>query len=66
MLYDILDGILDAIPVLVPVFIIGAITLAVVVGSAHMEAKAFNKVTGKNVSTWDAIFLDLRVQEEVK
>lgn len=30
---------------------------------AWMEAKAFNRVTGKNVSTWDAVWIELRVQE---
>lgn len=27
------------------------------------EASAFNRVTGKNISTWDAMFVTLRVQE---
>lgn len=35
-------------------------------GSAYYEAQAYYRVTGKKVSTWDAIFLDLRVQEGVK
>ncbi len=33
---------------------------------AHFEAAAFNNATGKNVSTWDAIWIDLRVQGEGK
>lgn len=28
------------------------------------EARAFNEVTGKNVSAWDAMWVDLRVQAE--
>lgn len=36
------------------------------VGRSHFEARAYNHVTGKNVSTWDAMFLDLRVQAEPK
>ncbi len=31
--------------------------------ASYMEAQAFNRVTGKNVSTWDAMFIELRVQE---
>lgn len=34
--------------------------------SARFEAAAYERVTGKHVTTWDAIWLDLRVQEEVK
>ena len=33
---------------------------------AHFEAKAYNRVTGSNVTAWDAIFLEFRVQEGVK
>lgn len=33
------------------------------VWQSKLEAEAFNRVTGKNVSTWDAMFLDLRVNE---
>jgi hypothetical protein len=29
--------------------------------SAYYEADAYNRVTGANVSTWDALFLELRV-----
>ena len=34
--------------------------------SSHMEASAFNHATGKNVSTWDAMFIELRIQESAK
>ena len=30
---------------------------------AKFERDAYERVTGKSVSTWDAIWLDLRVQE---
>lgn len=47
-----------------------AVVLFLVAGwtyaSAHFEAAAYERVTGKKVSTWDAIFLDLRVQESPK
>lgn len=32
----------------------------------YYEAKAFERVTGKKVGYWDAVFLDLRVQEQTK
>jgi hypothetical protein len=33
---------------------------------SYFEAAAFNRITGKNVSTWDAMFLELRVQEDAR
>lgn len=42
--------------------IIGLIIAVHVVRSA-MEARAYERVTGTSVSTWDAMFLDLRVVE---
>lgn len=30
---------------------------------SYLEASAFNRATGKNVSTWEAMFVDLRVQD---
>ncbi len=32
----------------------------------YFEARAYERVTGKSVTYWDAMFLDLRVQEPVK
>lgn len=43
-----------------------AICAAGAVFSAYMEAAAYNRVTGKNVTTWDAIWVDLRIQSEAK
>ena len=43
---------------------VGAI-LGVWIGTSHYEAKAFERATGKQVSTWDAMWLDLRVQEGI-
>ena len=34
--------------------------------SSGAEARAFERVTGKHVSTWDAMWLDLRVQEQTE
>jgi len=38
--------------------------LALWVGSSYFEAAAFNRVTGKAVSTFDAMWIELRVQEQ--
>lgn len=43
-----------------------AIALSIVVFSAKQEAEAYNRITGKNVSTWDAIFVELRVDAPPK
>ena len=47
-----------------------AITVILVIGgwvfSSYMEARAYERVTGKRVSTWDAMFIELRVQEGAK
>lgn len=33
---------------------------------SYLEAKAFNSITNKNVTTWQAMFLELRIQENVE
>lgn len=33
---------------------------------SRWEAKAYTRLTGKQVTTWDAMFLDLRVQEPIQ
>lgn len=45
--------------------------IVVVVGCLFLiqpffEARAYNRITGAHVSTWDAVWLDLRVQESPK
>lgn len=46
--------------------VIGAALLLAVgvcaVGSAYFEAEAYNRATGQHVSTWDALWLELRVE----
>ena len=34
--------------------------------SSAMEAQAFNQITGKNVSTWTAMWIELRVMEPTR
>lgn len=39
------------------------VALGIWIGQSHFEAKAYNNITGSNVSTWDAMFIELRVQD---
>ena len=47
------------------VLMIAAFLLAIGiwVGYSFFEARTFNKLTGSNISTFDAMFIQLRVQE---
>ena len=47
------------------IVVIVIISICIWVGCSYLEARAYNNVTGQDVSTWDAMFLDLRVQEGV-
>ncbi len=38
-----------------------AIFMAIWVGHSAQEARSYNRVTGANVTTWDAMWLQLRV-----
>lgn len=41
-----------------------ALTLWVLL--AFLEARSFERITGRHVSTWDAMFIQLRVQDAVE
>ena len=47
--------------VLLGLLLIGAVSWWVVKSS--FEASTYNRLTGANVSTWDAMWVELRVQE---
>lgn len=49
------------ITILIMAFLFGPWTL-----KSYFEAQAFNRATGKNVSTWDAMWIELRVEGEGK
>jgi hypothetical protein len=34
--------------------------------SSYFEAQSYNSITDSNVSTWDAMFVELRIQGEAK
>ena len=46
-----------------PFVAVGGVTIGVWVFQSHMEAKAYNRVTGSDVTTWEAMWIQLRVQE---
>ena len=49
----------------VPLFLMAAVYGSVAWVSATQEAAAFNRVTtGPKVTTWDAVWLDLRVEAQ--
>ena len=50
------------------VAVLAVLAVGIVVWSvqAMMEAKSFNRLTGANVSTWDAMWVELRVDVPVQ
>lgn len=46
--------------------IIGICAIGWWVFSSSMEAKAYNRLTGAHATTWDAMWVELRVQERPK
>lgn len=60
------DNLCDAAVYVVGVLIILSVTFAGFYTQAFFEARAYNRITGKNVSTWDAMFVRLTVQEGAK
>jgi len=53
----------DAILVILGFIALFGVLIAIWVTRSYFEAKAFNNITGKNVSTLDAMFVELRVNE---
>jgi hypothetical protein len=49
---------------IVPIFCV--FTFCVCFFSSYMEAKTYTKLTGKQVTVWEAFWVDLRVMEGVK
>lgn len=46
--------------------ILGIIGICIWVFMSSMEANSYNAITGKQVTTWQAIWVQLRVQEPAK
>ena len=55
---------------ILPAFVAAAFAFTLVtliwIGKSYFEAQSYNHVTGSNLSTWDAMWIDLRVQEGVR
>lgn len=48
---------------LVCLFIPACVAFLILLPAAYFEAQAFNRLTtGPKVTTWDAVFLDLRIE----
>ena len=45
--------------------IVSAIGWVGLFGSSFMEARAFNRITGSDVTTWEAVWVNLRVDRPV-
>lgn len=43
-----------------------ALCLASWIFSSYMEAKTYNEVTGAHVTTWQAMWVELKVQDQAK
>lgn len=56
----------DALAAVVILGILLAIACGGWVVSSYFEARAYNRVTGEDVSTWDAMWVELRVQSGPK
>lgn len=41
------------------VFLCALVFLGIWIGKSFLEARSYNHVTGRNASTWDAMWLDL-------
>lgn len=59
------DKVLALIYVVVTVLFLSAYPITWVVKSSF-ESAAYNRLTGAKTTTWDAMFLELRVQESAR
>lgn len=48
------------------IILIAGITFCACYFDAYFEAKAYERITGIKVITWDAMFVDLRVMEPAR
>jgi hypothetical protein len=54
----------DVCAVLTVIIIIAVIVIAIL--QPKFEADTYTRLTGKKVGYWDAVWCDLRIQEQVK
>lgn len=48
------------------ILLFGLVLFLGIFGSAYLKARAYNRATGANVSMWDALFIELKVQQPAK
>lgn len=56
------DTILAVITAIVIIFFLGLLVLVIV--EPYFESRHYNKVTGAHTTYWDAVWLELRVQDK--
>ena len=56
----------DAMFKITPYALVILVPIGLVIGAAYLEAKAYTRLTGKQVTIVDALLLDLRITEDVK
>lgn len=52
----------EILPGILTIGFVSTLAISLWLIRSHMEAKAYNRVTGSNVTTWDAMWIELRVQ----
>lgn len=52
----------EILPAILAIAFVATFAVTLWLIRSHMEAKAYNRVTGANVTTWDAMWIELRVQ----
>jgi len=55
----------DNFVIVLPIGFLVVVSLITIV-SFHMESATFNRLTGAHTTWWDAVWVELRVQEEPK
>jgi hypothetical protein len=55
-----------ALVIAIGVILLVSVYIGLFVMRSSFEAAAYNRATGSNVSTWDAMWIELRVQAEPK
>jgi hypothetical protein len=56
-----------AVAIFLPILMaLGLVCVAGWVASSYLEASAFNRITGSSTTTWEAMFVELRIQEQTQ
>jgi len=52
----------ELLPAIITIAFILIFSASIWIIRSHFEARAYNRVTGATVTTWDAMWIELRVQ----